>query len=342
MVLWIAMAVLAAAAALPLLMALRRPAAAATASAQAMAIYRDQLDEVGRDVSRGVIGADEAEAARTEIARRLIREGNAPATVSATSKRRLQAATVAIIAMPVAALALYLALGSPLDPDQPLSSRPDAVALQDVQRLVAQVEQHLAAAPDDGKGWEVIAPVYTRLGRDADAANAWSRTIALLGSTAEREANYGEALVAASGGTVTADAKAAFEKARDLAPTDPRPQFYLALALSQSGDKAGATAAWRDLIDAAPKDASWLPMARQEYAKVAGPEGMVASLAARLKISPDDPDGWAQLVRSYMVLGRADDARAALTDARAALAGDAAKVAVVEAAAREAGLETTQ
>jgi cytochrome c-type biogenesis protein CcmH len=184
--------------------------------------------------------------------------------------------------------------------------------------------------------------VYSRLGRDADAATAWSQAITLLGATAEREGNLGEALVTAAGGTVTPQAKDAFEKARDLAPADPRPQFYLALALSQSGDKAGATSAWRTLIDTAPKDAPWLPLARQEFAKVAGPEGMVASLAARLKTTPDDPEGWAQLVRSYMVLGRADDARAALAAARTALAGDAAKVAVVEAAAREAGLETQQ
>jgi hypothetical protein len=44
-----------------------------------------------------------------------------------------------------------------------------------------------------------------------------------------------------------------------------------------------------------------------------------------------------------MVLGRADDARNALADARTALAGDAAKIALVETAAREAGLaEATQ
>jgi cytochrome c-type biogenesis protein CcmH len=339
---WIAMAVLAAAAAIPLLMALRRPAAATAASAQAMAIYRDQLDEVARDASRGAIGAKEAEAARTEIARRLIREGNAPALAANTSSRLIQIATIAIIAMPIAALALYLELGAPLVPDQPLSSRPDAVALQDVRRLVAQVEAHLSQQPDDGKGWEVLAPVYSRLGRDSDAATAWSRAVTLLGATAEREGNLGEALVTAAGGTVTLDAKAAFEKARDLAPTDPRPQFYLALALSQSGDKAGATAAWRALIDSAPQDASWLDAAQQEYAKVAGPEGMVASLAARLQAAPDDPEGWAQLVRSYMVLGQPDQAQAALGEARTALAGDAAKIATVETAAREAGLETQQ
>ncbi|MEJ0012357.1 MAG: c-type cytochrome biogenesis protein CcmI [Bauldia sp.] len=344
MLLWIAMAVLAAAASIPLLVALGRPPRGASQSAQAVAIYRDQLDEVSRDVARGVVGEADAEGARTEIARRLIRAGDAPAEGTATSDRWRSVATAVIIAMPVAALALYLLLGSPLDPDLPLAARPDVAEFQKLNLGVAQIEAHLAAAPDDGKGWEVIAPVYSALGRDADAAHAWQRAIDLLGSTAVRQANLGETLVAVGGGAVTPDAKAAFEKAHALAQDDARPRFYLALALSQAGDKDAATAAWRDLIATAPKDASWLPLAANQLAALqGGPEGMVAALAARLKTEPGDADGWAELVRSYMVLGRAVDARAALADARVALAGDAAKIAAVEAAARDAGLaEATQ
>jgi cytochrome c-type biogenesis protein CcmH len=358
MLLWIAMAVLAAAASIPLLVALGRPVRVASESAQAVAIYRDQLDEVSRDVTRGVVAEGEAEGARTEIARRLIRAGEASSAPVATSSRWRGFATAVILAMPVAALGLYLLLGSPLDPDQPLAARPDAVALQDVTRMVAQVEAHLAQSPDDGRGWEVIAPIYTRLGRAADAAHAWQRVVDLLPPTADRESSLGEALIAVANGSVTPEAKAAFEKARTLAPEDPRPRFYLAMALSQSGDKRAAIAAWQSLIADSPKDAPWLPAANAALAKLNGLDDaaaapsaeqqqmiqdMVASLAARLKVSPDDADGWARLVRSYMVLGRPDAARAALADARAALGGDAAKIAVVEASARDAGLvEATQ
>ena len=44
----------------------------------------------------------------------------------------------------------------------------------------ARVEKHLAAQPEDGRGWEVIAPVYLRLTRGADAAHAYERVISML------------------------------------------------------------------------------------------------------------------------------------------------------------------
>jgi cytochrome c-type biogenesis protein CcmH len=60
-------------------------------------------------------------------------------------------------------------------------------------------------------------------------------------------------------------------------------------------------------------------------------EGMVARLAARLQRDGSDVDGWIQLVRSYTVLNQPDKARAASDDARRALAGDADKLARLEA-----------
>jgi cytochrome c-type biogenesis protein CcmH len=70
-------------------------------------------------------------------------------------------------------------------------------------------------------------------------------------------------------------------------------------------------------------------------------ESMVDGLAARLKTETGDAEGWARLIRSYVVLDRKDDARAAWAEARVALAGDEAKLAVVEEAAKAAGLTET-
>ena len=363
------MAVLAAAAALVVLVPLSRGVRAA-GSAPAVAIYRDQMHELDRDLARGVIAEGEAEAARTEIARRLLKAGEAEAGGAAAGNVRARklAAAVAIVA-PLAAFVAYLGLGSPDLPDQPLSARLDIPLEQaDVQTLVAKVEAHLAAQPEDGSGWEVIAPVYLRMGRYDDAIRAYGNAIRILGSTAARESAMGDAIVRANEGLVTADARAAFERALKLDAKAVAPRFYLAVALGQDGRKDDALAAWQALLKEAPADAAWAPVARQWVTRLGGSappatapgpsdsdvasaggmtpdqrlamiNGMVAQLADKLAANPDDAEGWARLVRSYMVLGRSDDAKAALARARTALADKPDGLAAVEAEARSAGIE---
>src|SRR5437764_5119758 len=171
-----------------------------------LAVYRDQLDEVGRDRAAGLIGEAEAEAARVEVSRRLIAAADAQARSSATNVaggtlRRRAAALAALVVLPALAAALYLKLGSPLLPGQPLASRA-ATPLQDrtLDTLVAQVEEHLAKNPQDGRGWEVVAPAYMRLGRFADAAKARRNALRINGPSALREADLGESLMAEANG----------------------------------------------------------------------------------------------------------------------------------------------
>ncbi len=371
------MAVLAAATSLSVLAPLYRASRAARSErGQALAIYRDQLGEVERDLDRGVIGATEAEAARTEISRRLLRTGQETeadtATAGMTNARRI--AAVAMVAMPLVALLFYLFIGSPEMPGEPLQARLNAPTdQQDVPTLVARIEAHLAADPEDGKGWQILAPVYQRLGRYDDAVKAYENVVRLVGSTADTESDLGEALVSANGGTVTATARAAFEQAAKLDATAVRPRFYLALALGQEGKTDEAIAAWKALLADAPKTAPWVGVASAELARLQGAstaaapdgsaappgpsqadvkaagemsaadrmamiEGMVAKLAAELDANPNDGAGWARLIRSYMVLGKTDDAKAALAKARTALAADATALASVNEAAKTAGV----
>src|ERR1051325_9133821 len=83
-----------------------------------VAVYRDQLDEIARDSANGLIGAEEARAARVEVSRRLIAAAyaaqtpQAPSTGGATLRRRI-AAAAALIALPLIGTTLYLKLGAP-------------------------------------------------------------------------------------------------------------------------------------------------------------------------------------------------------------------------------------
>jgi cytochrome c-type biogenesis protein CcmH len=369
MFLWIVMAVLTVAASLSILVPLGRPRRGQAAAAAEISIYRDQLDEIDRDVGRGLIAEGEADAARTEIARRLIRAGEAAAgrRGAASARGRRIVALAALVGVPVLALGLYFGFGSPELADAPLSARLSAPpAEQDIAALVARVEKHLADKPDDGRGWDLIGPVYVKLGRYDDAAKAYGNAIRLLGSTEPRESDLGEAIVGANGGAITPEARAAFERAANLDKTAVRPRFYIALDLAQAGKTEEAIAAWHSLLQDAPvAGAPWVAIARENLAKLEaagaapGPgakdveaaskmtagdrlamiEGMVASLDEKLEANPEDAEGWARLIRSYMVLGRPADAKAALAKARTALAGKPDRLAIVEAEAKAQGFD---
>src|SRR5262249_59362859 len=103
---------------------------------------------------------------------------------SATWRRRA-VAVVALVLLPFGATTFYLALGSPLLPDQPLALRLAAAhADQSIDTLIAKVESHLESNPDDGRGWEVIAPIYIRLGRFHDAVTPRRHALRLSRSLA--------------------------------------------------------------------------------------------------------------------------------------------------------------
>lgn len=289
MLLWIIIALLTAAAILAVLAPLARAPKSRASAAYAARVYRDQLHELERDAADGRISASEAKMARAEIARRLIalddeartRVGQELASPSGGSTvARRAVSLVALIGIPALSLGFYLALGAPDKPGEPLAARLSApVAPDNVELLVAKVEAHLAKHPEDGRGWEVIAPVYLNLGRAADATQAFRTAIRILGPSAERNAGLGEAIVTAEGGIVTAEARGAFEAAEALDPKAPAPRFYLALAAEQAGKPEEAKKVLRALLADAPADAPWRPAVEEALAK--GGPGRGAADASR-------------------------------------------------------------
>jgi cytochrome c-type biogenesis protein CcmH len=380
MSLWIVFALMTGGALFAVLWAFCRGSAPASAETNKDgAVYRDQLREIERDLAAGSIGASEAEAARIEVSRRLLAADHAETTriLKAGSNReaaqthpalkRQLSAAAAVIVLTVGAGSLYLAIGSPDLPGQPLVSRLDEAHgdANSIHALLARVEAHLEQHPEDGRGWEVIAPVYMRLGRYQDAAKARANARRLLGPTAQREADLGEALVAAENGTVSAKAKEAFDEAIQLDASNVTARFYQGLAAEQDGSREDAARIWRALLAEAPAEAQWASIVRQALARVdssstAGsappsvaapnptPErppaqeqmirGMVERLAARLQQDGSDVDGWIRLVRSYMVLGERDKAHAAITDARRAFKDEPEKLRRLDDGAKSLGI----
>jgi cytochrome c-type biogenesis protein CcmH len=203
-------------------------------------------------------------------------------------------------------------------------------------------------------------------GRFGDAVTARRNALRLLDQTAEREADLGEALVAAANGIVTDDAKEAFDRSFRLDGANVSARFYIGLAAEQDGRKDEAARIWRKLLADSPPGAPWRPLVQTALARVEPPaslvrkpgsngaagtvandapeqrqrmiRGMVDRLAARLSQDGSDVDGWIQLLRSYVVLDEKENARAALANARRTLTGDPDKLRRLDDEAKRLGM----
>jgi cytochrome c-type biogenesis protein CcmH len=315
------------------------------------AVYRDQLAEVERERGRTLTPA-EADAARTEIERRLLAAADQDARSAATDApgaRRGDAAawhrflTPALcLAVPLFALGLYLNMGAPGLPAAPFVARSTPGA------------GPAAAAADETKAVaQMIATLRARLAQQPDDPEALSA--------------LGEALTRQADGVVTPEAQGLLRRSLSKSPDDPRAMFYLGLAEAQGGDSKAALERWQTLEQKSPADAPWRPALRaamEQAARAAGlpvppaspgpstpgaappgptqdqvqamqnlpPEermkairGMVAGLEQRLGASQpatpeqraEDRAGWLRLANARRVLGEADKSAEAYAKADA-------------------------
>ncbi len=375
MLFWILVAFLTAAVAAILLYPLLRGAKAAedTRAGEA-AVYRDQLRELDRDLAGGLISADEADYARAEIGRRLIAvSATAPAGERKVARHHRLTEAFIVLILPVIGLCLYVNTGRPDLPSQPLEARL-ANPGNDMAVLIAKAERHLAQNPDDGKGWDVLAPIYFSTMRVSDAEAAYRNAIRLLGPSPARLDGLAETLMAVSEGVVTEDARTLLEQSLALEPNNPRARFYVALSMEQAGQPDQARSAFEDLARQSPADAPWLPLVNEHIAKnggtaiapaaqppaLGGPtaedvsaaenmnagdrqqmiRGMVESLDAKLSADPNNFEGWMRLVRSYAVLNDKGRATGALKRGLAAFPSSGEQGKQLLALGRELGIAT--
>ncbi|WP_425516104.1 c-type cytochrome biogenesis protein CcmI [Rhizobium laguerreae] len=271
MLFWILVAVLTAALAVILLYPLLRGAKAAeNIRAGEAAVYRDQLRELDRDLNGGLITPEEADYARAEIGRRLIAvSADEPAETPKPARHHRVAEAFILLVLPVLGLCLYLTTGRPDLPSQPLEARLENPG-NDVAVLITKAERHLAEKPDDGKGWDVLAPIYFRTMRVNDAQVAYRNAIRLLGPSPVRLDGLAETLMAVSDGVVTEEARQVLEQSLTLEPDNPRARFYIALSMEQAGRPNEARQAFEALAKQSPADAPWLPLVNEHIAMNGG------------------------------------------------------------------------
>ncbi len=290
MLFWIIACLIVALVAATLLPALLRPASITPAQSPDIGVYRDQLAEVDRDLSRGVLDRAEAERTRAEISRRLLMADKVGLPVFANSSPKFNRvmAGVTLALLGLGSLGMYAWLGAPGYPD---TSRAARIAAGDTLRdgritqaaaealvpvtiaadvpaadmaLITQLRDAVKTHPDSITGWGFLAEFEARLGNYPAAARAQEQLIALKTDTAT-VADYEYLVdlhVAAAGGFVSPGAEQTVR--RLLADDDQNitARYYTGLLYAQTDRPDIAFRLWRGLVDSGPADDIHVQLAR--------------------------------------------------------------------------------
>jgi cytochrome c-type biogenesis protein CcmH len=291
---WLLLALLAAAALAPVILLLRRAQIRPKENAECISIYRDQLAQLPDEIQRGVLDPRQRPAVQLEIERRMLAAALAEETMAGAkpvAAGPMRGRTVATLATAFAggAFAFYLGVGSP---SGEASGRTQVAAGREategtidsasrVQRpdLVARVTsltQILASGAGGIDEWRRLARTQAELGRWQDSAESYRRLAALTGGAIEDATGYGEVLVLAAKGIVTPAARIVFSGALVRDPGNMSARYYLGLADAQAGNITEALERWRQLEADAPKNSRWLTTLRRQ----------IATAMARIDVSP--------------------------------------------------------
>jgi cytochrome c-type biogenesis protein CcmH len=287
---WIAIVLLATAMAGLLAVALLRGQRhTGPAEAFDLQVYRDQLTEVDRDLTRGVISDEDAERLRTEISRRILA---ADAKSNSTGAAGSQPYTLGVsVALLVAGFLvggsywLYSQIGAPgygdlglatrlemaeaarenrpsqqdaesqMPPTEETEIQPEYAAL--VQRLRSAVSER----PDDLQGHVLLARSEAAMGNYTAAYAAQQAILSIKGNTATGKdyADLADMMVLAAGGYVSPEAERVLEAALTRDPENGVSLYYMGLMMAQTGRPDVAFRLWDRLLRQSPADAAWLP-----------------------------------------------------------------------------------
>jgi cytochrome c-type biogenesis protein CcmH len=236
-----------------------------------VSIYRDQFDELERDLRDGVLDKEQYEQGRLELQRRLL-EDVAPApegetTAVGSSQRSSRNAAILLGAsIPLVAVILYYQIGTPqaLRPgqqqQQALPSRPEAEAAEEaptgqpgmptqeqIEQRVAGLAARLKENPNDAKGWAMLARSYQSFNRYKEASEAYARAAELSGNDAELWADYAEVLAMANDSQLQGRPVELVNRALQLDPKNQKALWLAGNAAFQAQDFQQAISYWERL-----------------------------------------------------------------------------------------------
>ncbi len=274
-----------------------------------VSIFRAQKEELDADVERGLITAHERDADVAELGARVLSEVPIPASVSSSAAAAVEAeqkterrswivALCLAISMPIAAILIYLSVGSPqgmvaarggvvnnpaaADADtipvtdggkntaNPPNSGSPALSDKQILAMVDSLAKKMNENPDDPKGWILLARSQNALGRYAEAVAAYERAIKLVPNDSMVLADYADVLVAVNNGRFDGKPYEIIMKALKLDQNNMKALALAGTAEMRLGNRPASLKYWQKLQTLVAKDSDDDREVRAIIAEVSG------------------------------------------------------------------------
>jgi len=253
-----------------------------------VSIYKDQLRELDADLAAGKLAPADHARSRAELEARLLADVAAAGPAAQTPAARPGGRRFALAlgaAVPLLALALYLAVGNPAA----LGPREDPHAF-DAQQLTALVERLAAKMrdnPDDAEGWRLLGRSYAALGRFPEALDAYAKAAARKPRDADLLADMADVLATTRKERLQGEPEKLVLRALEI---DPQNLKALALAGTAAFDRKDFDAAARywqrmlPLVDPGSDDARQIQASIAEARTLGGAAS--SALKGQVRLSP--------------------------------------------------------
>ena len=260
---------------LPALLGRRRATGAATPDATNVAIHRDQLKELDADLAAGTLSPEQRDEARREIEQRLLddlRTGDGTRAIPAGGRRTGMAVA---LALPVAALLLYLAVGNPaaLAPGAAAGDG-HGIARDQIESMVERLATRMKEKPEDAEGWAMLGRSYAVLDRYAEAAVAYANAVKRSEPDAQLLADYADALAMAQGRNLRGEPERLIAQALKVDPRNVKALLLAGTVAFQDKKFKDAIAYWERILKVVPPDSDIADSARDSIADARALAGM--------------------------------------------------------------------
>ncbi len=252
---------------LPPLLWRRRTAPGPANDATNVAVYRDQLRELEADLAAGTLARDQYDEARRELEARLLDDVRVSGTGARAAKPGRMAAVAAGIAIPLVAILLYLAVGTPnaLLP-QPAGGEGHGITRQQIEGMVDRLSARLKENPDDATGWAMLGRTYAVIDRFPEAVSAYANAVKRSPPDAQLLADYADALAMTQGRRLQGEPERIIAQALTVDPKNVKALALAGTVAFEKKDFKGAIAQWRKILEVVPPDSDMADSIRDSIA----------------------------------------------------------------------------